>query len=183
MTFHVFGYGSLMWRPGFPYLSAEPAVLPGRHRRLCVFSWHHRGTPERPGLVLGLDRGGACRGLVFRVDPAERDTVLAYLRAREQVTAVYDERVVRVRTPGGETLDAVTYVVNRRHPQYAGRLDLATQLATVRGARGASGPNEEYVLQTAAHLDEMGVPDPDLAALARLLDGAGDAPAPSGPSA
>ena len=170
MTFNVFGYGSLMWRPGFPHLSAEPAVLVGRHRRLCVFSWHHRGTRERPGLVLGLDRGGACRGLVFRVDPAERETVLSYLRAREQVTSVYLEKVVPVRLLDGTILSAVAYVVDRRHPQYAGALDLSVQFETVRGAAGASGPNPEYVIATAAHLEEIGMPDASLSALARLLE-------------
>ncbi len=175
-VFCVFGYGSLMWRPGFPYLSAEPGVLFGRHRRLCVYSWHHRGTPERPGLVLGLDRGGACRGLLFRIDPAERDTVLDYLRAREQVTAVYEERTVPVRLAGGAVLPAVTYVVDRTHPQYAGALDLTTQHAIVEGARGVSGDNVEYVRATAEHLEEMGVHDPQLAALARRLDGAAAGP-------
>src|ERR1700748_1582132 len=89
----VFGYGSLMWRPGFEFVERIPARLIGLHRALCVYSFVHRGTPERPGLVLGLDRGGMCRGIAFRVSAALRDQTVAYLRAREQVTTVYLERV------------------------------------------------------------------------------------------
>src|SRR5438309_11601760 len=84
----VFGYGSLMWRPGFEFIEQVPARLIGEHRALCVYSFVHRGTPEKPGLVLGLDRGGACRGVAFRVAEKHRATTVAYLRAREQVTSV-----------------------------------------------------------------------------------------------
>src|SRR5262245_41671716 len=80
----VFGYGSLMWRPGFEFIEQVPARLIGEHRALCVYSFDHRGTPEKPGLVLGLDRGGACRGIAFRVAMAQRDFTIEYLRAREQ---------------------------------------------------------------------------------------------------
>src|SRR5687768_12605984 len=93
----VFGYGSLIWQPGFPYLERKVARLFGAHRALCVYSWVHRGTPQRPGLVLGLDHGGACRGIAFRIAPQEWESVHAYLREREQVTAVYLERVREMR--------------------------------------------------------------------------------------
>jgi cation transport protein ChaC len=109
----VFGYGSLIWRPGFPFLERRPARLIGVHRSLCVYSWVHRGTPDHPGLVLGLDRGGTCRGLAFRVAASERDEVIAYLRAREQVTAVYLERVREVRFTDGSAAQALTYVVDQ----------------------------------------------------------------------
>ncbi len=165
----VFGYGSLIWRPGFAFLEKRPARLVGAHRSLCVYSWVHRGTPQSPGLVLGLDRGGACRGLAFRVAAADRDEVIAYLRAREQVTAVYLERFRQVLFADGSTAEALTYVVDREHPQYAGKLDEDVQLRIVAGAHGASGANRDYVINTAAHLAELGMPDPQLSRLAERL--------------
>ena len=87
----VFGYGSLMWRPDFEFVEQVPARLIGAHRALCVYSFDHRGTVERPGLVLGLDHGGACRGIAFRVAASRRGATVAYLRAREQTTNVYHE--------------------------------------------------------------------------------------------
>src|ERR1700732_3225694 len=112
----VFGYGSLMWRPGFEFIKQVPARLIGEHRALCVYSFVHRGTPERPGLVLGLDRGGACRGIAYRVAAARREATVAYLREREQVTAVYVEVTRRVVLPSGEA-KALLYVADRGHPQ------------------------------------------------------------------
>ena len=167
----VFGYGSLIWRPGFPYLERRIARLMGAHRALCVYSWVHRGTRERPGLVLGLDHGGTCRGIAFRVAPEERDNVLAYLRGREQVTAVYRERVRAVRFADGAAATALTYLVDRGHDQYAGKLDEETMFRFVAGAHGQSGPNRDYVINTAAHLAELGMPDAALDRLARRLNG------------
>ncbi|MCF3932783.1 gamma-glutamylcyclotransferase [Acuticoccus sp. M5D2P5] len=175
MSLFVFGYGSLMWRPGFPYKDRQYATIRGRHRSLCVYSFVHRGTETRPGLVMGLDRGGACRGVVFEVDDADRDEVIAYLRAREQVTNVYLERTLPALRADGTTVSALTYVVDRAHRQYAGRLSLEETVEWVRGAVGQSGPNEDYVLATADHLVEAGVVDPRLHVLAerlRALDGA-----------
>ncbi|WMS43251.1 gamma-glutamylcyclotransferase [Acuticoccus sp. MNP-M23] len=169
MSLFVFGYGSLMWRPGFPYTSRQLATVRGRHRRLCVYSWVHRGTQERPGLVLGLDRGGACRGVVFEVAEADRDGVVSYLREREQVTFVYQERQMPARLEDGSTVEALTYVVDRAHPQYAGALSVEETLAVVRGAVGQSGKNEDYVLSTADHLDSAGVADPRLSVIAGHL--------------
>lgn len=167
--FHVFGYGSLMWRPGFPHRRCEHALVIGLHRRLCVYSWWHRGTPERPGLVLGLDRGGACRGLVFEVDPADRDAVVAYLREREQVTNVYRERTVRARLIDGRTVEALTFVVDRSHAQYAGVLPPEAVIEMVRGAAGRSGVNIDYVTATARHLEELGIVDRALSFVADAL--------------
>lgn len=167
----VFGYGSLMWNPGFPAVEQAPARLAGWHRSLCIYSVFHRGTPEAPGLVLGLDRGGSCRGLAFRVLAADRDAVMAYLREREQVTAVYREivRPVRIEDGSGRVVEAVTYVADRRHEQYAAGLDPAEVERLVRRSRGHSGPNPDYVLATVAHLTTLGIPDPALQRLAARL--------------
>ncbi len=165
----VFGYGSLMWRPGFPFLERRHAHLHGYHRALCVYSHVHRGTPERPGLVLGLDRGGRCHGVAFRVAPEEAAETVQYLREREQVTSVYVERRLPVRLAGGETVAALAYVVDRGHPQYAGRLPQEESLRFVRQGVGVSGANPDYVRSTHRHLLEMGVTDPVLAQLAAAL--------------
>ncbi len=169
-AFWVFGYGSLIWNPGFPHRRTVPATLVGRHRSLCVYSWVYRGTETDPGLVFGLDAGGACRGLAFEVDPADREAVVAYLRAREQVTAVYVEEIRPLRLAGrSDPVRALTYVADRRHPQYAGRLPLEAQLDIIRRASGRAGPNGDYVLSTAAHLRELGIRDGAVEALAREL--------------
>lgn len=171
----VFGYGSLMWRPGFAFEAAVPALLHGAHRSLCVYSHVHRGTPERPGLVLGLDAGGSCRGVAFRVAGGQAEETVAYLRAREQVTMVYREAVRPVRLADGsrERVAALTYLVDPTHRQYAGVLSLEAQLAHVAGSAGQSGPNRDYVLNTVAHLEEMGIHDSNLARIAeRLRNGA-----------
>jgi cation transport protein ChaC len=171
----VFGYGSLIWRPGFPFAESRPARLHGYHRSLCVFSHVHRGTPERPGLVLGLDRGGICRGVAFRVAASDAVETVAYLRAREQATSVYVERYMPVRLDDGRALKALVYVADRGHLQYAGRLPAEERFALVRDGRGGSGPNPDYVLQTHEHLRKMGVIDPVLADLAHRLSIGGEA--------
>jgi cation transport protein ChaC len=169
--FWVFGYGSLMWRPGFAHTETRPARLAGVHRSLCVYSWVHRGTRERPGLVLGLDHGGACCGLAFRVEAQNRDAVVAYLREREQVTNVYREVVRPVVLEGGRRVPALAYVVDRRHDQYAGRLDSETQRRLVLSAQGRSGANVDYVINTAKRLGELAIADTALSALADSLGG------------
>ncbi|MEM7696432.1 MAG: gamma-glutamylcyclotransferase [Pseudomonadota bacterium] len=169
MAFYVFGYGSLMWRPGFPHEWAALGTVHGLHRRLCVYSFVHRGTRERPGLVMGLDAGGECAGMVFKVAKTAAEDVLAYLREREQVTMVYKEQTLPVRLSGGETVRALTYVVDTAHEQYAGRLSEDETVAHVRGAVGRSGRNEDYVIATADHLVEAGVADPALTRLAMRL--------------
>lgn len=169
--FWVFGYGSLMWRPGFPHAEAVAARLSGAHRALCVYSWFHRGTQERPGLVLGLDVGGACRGMAFRVSNENRDTVLDYLRERELVTSVYREvwRPVSLIERGGKRVEALAYVVDRRHVQYAGKLPSDRLLELVRGSAGKSGANADYVRNTAEHLRALGIRDPVLEKLSAAL--------------
>jgi cation transport protein ChaC len=165
----VFGYGSLMWRPGFAYARRCKALLRGWRRSLCVFSHVYRGSPERPGLVLGLDRGGACPGVAFEVDAALREATIRYLREREQVTAVYLERIAPVELERGARVLAVTYVADRLHSQYAGRLDREAMLEYVRAGKGQSGDNTEYILETHDHLREMGVRDRDLEWLSARL--------------
>ena len=173
----VFGYGSLIWRSGFDFAEAIPARLFGAHRALCVYSWVHRGTREQPGLVLGLDRGGSCRGVAFRVAAADRRAVIGYLREREMVTEVYVEAWRRVAVAGvGDPVSALSYVVDRDHQQYAGRLPLERQLSLVRNSRGQSGDNAEYVVNTSSHLKELGVRDPILDWLSRRLSGAKQSP-------
>jgi glutathione-specific gamma-glutamylcyclotransferase len=165
----VFGYGSLMWRPGFAYARRCKAVLHGWRRSLCVYSHIYRGSPERPGLVLGLDRGGACPGVAFEVDAALREATIRYLRERELVTAVYLERVAPVTLESGDRVLALTYIADRLHGQYAGRLDREAMLEHVRAGKGQSGDNVEYVLETYDHLREMGVRDRDLEWLSAKL--------------
>ena len=167
----VFGYGSLMWRPDFPFSEAAPALLRGAHRALCVYSIVHRGTHAEPGLVLGLDRGGACRGSAFRVTPGAEEDTIAYLRAREQVTDVYREarRPVRLLDGSGRAMRALCYLVDRNHPQYAGGLSLEEQVRIVRGGKGQAGGNVEYVLRTVRHLEDAGVHDALLSGIAAHL--------------
>src|SRR5580704_1915425 len=174
----VFGYGSLMWRPGFAFAERVPARLVGAHRALCVLSHVHRGTPERPGLVLGLDRGGTCRGIAYRVVAAQRSATIAYLRAREQVTMVYREstRPIVLLTHPEQRVRAVCYMVDRGHPQYAGRLDLATQLHFVRQGHGQSGRNRDYVLDTVKEIEAQGIRDFELHLLAERLHGIHETP-------
>lgn len=167
----VFGYGSLMWRPGFAHEEAVPARMVGLHRSLCIFSWVHRGTQAEPGLVLGLDRGGSCTGTAFRVTDGRETEVVDYLRAREQVTMVYLEarRVVSLADGSDRKVEALVYIVDRLHEQYAGKLPLERQLEIVRASQGQSGHNQDYVLSTAEHLKECGIRDHTLEWLARGL--------------
>jgi glutathione-specific gamma-glutamylcyclotransferase len=165
----VFGYGSLMWRPGFPFVERVPARLHGFHRSLCVYSSRYRGTPELPGLVLGLDRGGCCTGLAFRVAATDVPDTLAYLRERELVTHVYKEVMAPVLLNGGTRIRALAYVVDRNHRQYAGRLAVEEVVRLVRQGSGQSGPNRDYVINTVAALAEVGTPDEALERIAAAL--------------
>jgi cation transport protein ChaC len=180
----VFGYGSLMWRPGFEFLERVEARLIGAHRALCVYSFVHRGTPERPGLVLGLDHGGTCRGIAFRVSAAARAKTIAYLRDREQVTSVYREtlRPIWLKSEPERRVPALCYVVDRGHVQYAGRLTLEQQLHHVRQGHGDSGANRDYVIATVDALESLGLRETELHLLAERLKGPHESSAAAAPS-
>lgn len=170
----VFGYGSLIWKPGFEHVARHPALLRGFHRRFCLWSHHYRGTPERPGLVLGLDRGGACRGVAFQVAPARADEVLRYLDARELpdgMEIVYHRRFLPVRLLDrpDRVVRAVTYVANRACRHYCGALSDQAAAAVIAGAQGKTGPNREYLRNTLDHLSAMGVRDQGLERIHALL--------------
>lgn len=165
----VFAYGSLMWRPGFAFAERQAAFVRGYHRSLCVYSHVHRGTKECPGLVLGLDRGGSCKGVAFRVEASAAEATRAYLRAREQVTLVYREVSIRSRLADGRIVEALCYVADRRHAQYAGRLDGSELVRLVVQGEGVSGKNAEYVKSTHEHLTELAIRDKTLEWLSRRL--------------
>lgn len=162
----VFGYGSLMWRPGFPFAERRAATLHGRRRAFCIYSVHHRGTYQRPGLVLGLAPGGATRGAAYRVDEADWAQAYAYLLEREQPTETYIEARRHVRLEDGRRVEAVTFLSDVNHPQWAGALSLERQAQLIRGATGLSGRNVDYLADLVDHLREMGVRD---RAMERLL--------------
>ncbi len=168
-THWVFGYGSLIWNPGFAHVSAQQGLLRGAHRSLSIVSHHHRGTVEQPGLVFGLTRGGSCRGMVFEVADTDWPQVYAYLQEREQVTSVYRDVMRPVHLADGRLVGALAFLVDERHEQFAGRLSLEQQLAMVRAGVGLSGRNIDYVLNTARHLRELGIRDRQLMALADML--------------
>ena len=157
--FWVFGYGSLMWRPGFDYLEAHKATIDGLHRAPCIYSWVHRGTRERPGIVLGLDVGGSCTGMAFKVCSSIKPDTIAYLQERELVTNVYRESHDQAVLETGENVSCLTFIVNRDHEQYTGPISLDALVQQIRGAVGQSGGNEDYFFSTAQKLRELDIHD------------------------
>jgi glutathione-specific gamma-glutamylcyclotransferase len=166
----VFGYGSLMWRPGFPFAERAAATLPGRRRAFCIYSVHHRGTYARPGLVLGLAPGGSARGMAYRIAPADWDQVYAYLLEREQPTETYVEARRFVRLADGRRVEALVFLSDVHHPQWAGRLSLERQAELIAGATGLSGRNVDYLRDLVEHLGEEGVHDRAMRALLELVE-------------
>ncbi|WP_374470990.1 gamma-glutamylcyclotransferase [Phenylobacterium sp.] len=166
----VFGYGSLMWRPGFEFLERRPATLHGRRRAFCIYSVHHRGTYERPGLVLGLAPGGATRGMAYRIAEPAWPEVYAYLVEREQPTETYVEARRHVRLADGRRVDALVFLSDVRHPQWAGALGLERQAELIAGATGLSGRNVDYLRDLVAHLREEGVRDHAMETLLGLVE-------------
>ncbi len=173
----VFGYGSLVWNPGFAWSRREPARLDGYRRSFCMRSIHHRGTLDDPGLVLALDaaEGAHCSGLAFEIAPQIADETLEYLRARELISAAYLETVQPIRLASGDEVPAVVYVIDRDHVQYCGKLALEEQARIIARAVGGRGPNCEYLHQTAAHLSELGLHDDELEWLSRRVSAIKDA--------
>lgn len=160
----VFGYGSLLWNPGFPVTESRVATLRGWHRSFCMSSIHHRGTPEAPGLVLALDQkpGAVCHGIAFRVAAGDAGPTIAYLRERELISSAYLETRQAVDlAQGGRIADVLTYVIDPAHEQYC-TLSLEEQARIIARAAGGRGPNDEYLMNTASHLHALGLPDPDL---------------------
>ena len=171
MDLWVFAYGSLMWRPGFRYEESFHARLEGAHRALCVYSIVHRGVPAAPGLVFGLDKGGMCEGLVFRVPKRWAGDTRAYLKRRENITNTYHAtmRPVKLLDGSHRSINALCFIVDRRNPQYSGRVPLDKQAWLVRRSAGKSGANIDYVVNTMLHLRELGVYDPELERLMAML--------------
>jgi len=164
----VFGYGSLMWKPGFDFVEKAEARLFGYHRRLCIYSFRHRGTPERPGLVLGLDRGGSCHGMAFRVAADKVAEVTEYLWHREMISGVYQPIMARVRIDG-RSVAAGTFVANPAHRQYCAGRDPGFMADLILQGVGQSGANPDYLFSTVAHLDTLGLRDHTLHDLAELV--------------
>lgn len=165
----VFGYGSLMWSPGFPVAEKRVVRIFGFHRSLCISSHRYRGTPERPGLVLGLEPGGCCWGAALRAEAAEAPAVMAYLWEREMMTQAYRPLELAAHGGGGDgAIPVLAFVAKPGHPQYAGRLDERAAAARVASCRGECGANLDYVAQTVTQLQALGAPDRRLARILRL---------------
>ena len=167
----IFGYGSLRWEPGFAPAEVSTATLPGWHRSFCMRSIHYRGTPEHPGLVLALDRaeGAACAGVAFAVAPDQQTAVLDYLHARELVSDAYLEMRLPITLADGRRVKAITYVIDHDHPQYCNIYAREEQAQIIAQASGQTGTNADYLWNTARHLADLGLPDPELAWLAHRV--------------
>lgn len=166
----VFAYGSLMWRPGFPHAEQCPALVRGWHRSACILSVRYRGTPEQPGLVVGLDRGGACRGRAYRVAAADRAEAIDYLDRRELATGVYHRRNLACDLDDGRRVTAYGYVADPGHVQYAGRYTTAEKVRVIRQGVGWEGRSRDYIANTIAQMEAMGIHDGQLHALLRIVD-------------
>ena len=166
----VFGYGSLMWRPGFEYLERVPARHHGRRRAFCIYSVHHRGTPTRPGLVLGLAPGGSVTGVAYQVSEETWPATYGYLLEREQPTETYIEAEIALRMPGGRVARSLAFLSDHSHPQWAGDLSPDTQAKLIARAEGLSGRNVDYLRDLVSHLREAEIADAGMTRLLRMVD-------------
>ncbi len=164
----IFGYGSLMWRPGFRFLEQCPARLDGYHRTPCIYSLHHRGTAAVPGLVLGLDKGGFCHGIAFKIDMNDKPQIIDYLHEREMIGYAYKPACVDIDL-GGETVRAYTFIADPDHEQYAGNLGHDHAADVIMRAQGISGLNRDYLMQTVQKLEAEGFAEPELVTLRRKV--------------
>lgn len=162
----VFAYGSLLWNPLFPFVEARPVTLRGLHRRFCLYSMASRGTPAAPGLVLALDRGGACTGVAYRMPSPAAIDELHLLWRREMVTGAYHPKWVNVTTRDGKRMVALAFTVRHGHPQYSGKLELEAQAIIIARAAGAFGSSLDYLERTRVALVTHGIVDPYLETLA-----------------
>lgn len=172
----IFGYGSLMWRPGFDYVEQRPATLHGYHRSFCIYSHHHRGTQENPGLVLGLDKGGSCVGCAFLIHGRDVAEVTAYLNERELIGYAYVPCILDVLLEGGDGAESAvvstyTFIADQAHDHYAGNLPIADAASLIMNAEGIAGLNRDYLINTVRHLEQTGVAEPELHALLREVEG------------
>ncbi len=165
----VFGYGSLMWNPGFAYTESRPARIFGFHRRLCLWSKQYRGTPEKPGLVLGLAAGGSCNGMAFRLHDQNRNPHLNYLYEREMINDAYQPVVKPVYLEDDRVVTALTFVSKTKHPQFAPEMPIEQAIKVIKYACGPSGTNIDYIINTVSHLDSIGIRDPGLHRIADIL--------------
>lgn len=161
----VFGYGSLMWRPGFEYIEKAPAICSGYHRSFCIYSYVYRGTPEDPGLVLGLDKGGETIGMAFRLCPKKKNDVMAYLQEREQVTSVYNEVIAPIEVEGHGAVMGVFYVAKQGHKQHNGAMSIAEQAKMIAFTSGQAGACCDYLFNTCKALQALNIFDAELAEL------------------
>ncbi|EJF91541.1 gamma-glutamylcyclotransferase [Bartonella tamiae] len=167
--FWVFGYGSLMWNPGFIFDKQVPARLYGYHRSLCIYSHFYRGTPDKPGLVFGLAKGGCCNGLAFHIPKKTAKATYEYLLEREQINNVYNEKQCALYTKLHKPIEALVFVANPHHAQYAGGLSLHDKLTIIDKSNGEKGSTRDYVLNTLKLLKQNGIKDKALTTLEHAL--------------
>jgi len=163
----VFGYGSLIWNPALYFTEKKRGTVHGYHRRFCLWSTIGRGSPSRPGLMLGLERGGSCKGIFYKIDRREIRTELDIVFRRELITAAYRPTWVSARVLGKSPFKAIAFVINRAHNRYAGMLDDETVIQTIADAKGTLGSCSDYLYETVLQLENLGMPDRRLASIAR----------------